>query len=78
MTSILINGFRLEEAFSEFKTSPAAHEKGVSCQDCHMGKEPGVESRATTEGPGGGGGRHPADGASGRSPTICSSGRTTR
>ena len=39
----LVNGFRLEEAFSEFKTSPAAR-RGVSCQDCHMGKEPGVES----------------------------------
>ncbi len=37
----LINGFRLEEAFSEFKTSPAARQK-TSCQDCHMGKEPGV------------------------------------
>ena len=36
----LVNGFRLEEAFSEFKTSPAAAE-GISCQDCHMGKEPG-------------------------------------
>ena len=36
----LVNGFRLEEAFSEFKTSPAA-KKGISCQDCHMGKEPG-------------------------------------
>ncbi|MCG8458860.1 MAG: cytochrome c family protein, partial [Holophagales bacterium] len=39
----LVNGFRLEEAFSEFKTSPAARE-GISCQDCHMGKEPGVVS----------------------------------
>lgn len=39
----LVNGFRLEEAFSEFKTAPAA-KKGVSCQDCHMGKEPGVPS----------------------------------
>ncbi|MFQ5524784.1 MAG: multiheme c-type cytochrome [Thermoanaerobaculia bacterium] len=39
----LVNGFRLEEAFSEFKTSPAAR-KGVSCQDCHMGTEPGVDS----------------------------------
>jgi hypothetical protein len=39
----LVNGFRLEEAFSEFKTSPAA-KKGVSCQDCHMGAEPGVNS----------------------------------
>jgi nitrate/TMAO reductase-like tetraheme cytochrome c subunit len=36
----LVNGFRLEEAFSEFKNSPAAR-KGISCQDCHMGKEPG-------------------------------------
>ena len=35
-----INGFRLEEAFSEWKTSPA-NDKGISCQDCHMGKEPG-------------------------------------
>ncbi|MDA8019177.1 MAG: cytochrome c family protein [Thermoanaerobaculia bacterium] len=39
----LVNGFRLEEAFSEFKTSPAA-EQGISCQDCHMGTEPGVDS----------------------------------
>jgi hypothetical protein len=39
----LVNGFRLEEAFSEFKTSPAA-ERGVSCHDCHMGTEPGVAS----------------------------------
>lgn len=36
----LVNGFRLEEAFSEFKNTPAAKE-GVTCQDCHMGKEPG-------------------------------------
>ena len=39
----LVNGFRLEEAFSEFKNSPAA-DQGISCQDCHMGKEPGVAS----------------------------------
>ncbi len=39
----LVNGFRLEEAFSEFKTSPAADE-GISCQDCHMGSEPGKDS----------------------------------
>ena len=39
----LVNGFRLEEAFSEFKNSPAAKD-GVSCQDCHMGLEPGVAS----------------------------------
>ena len=36
----LFNGFRLEEAFSEYKHSPAA-QRGVTCQDCHMGKEPG-------------------------------------
>lgn len=39
----LLNGFRLEEAFSEYKASPAA-ERGVSCQDCHMGKKPGVDA----------------------------------
>ncbi len=39
----LVNGFRLEEAFSEFKTSPAAR-RGVTCQDCHMGTEPGIAS----------------------------------
>lgn len=39
----LFNGFRLEEAFSEYKNSPAAAE-GVSCQDCHMGKEQGVNA----------------------------------
>ena len=33
----LFNGFRLEEAFSEYKNSPAAANE-VSCQDCHMGK----------------------------------------
>lgn len=39
----LFNGFRLEEAFSDYKQSPAARE-GISCQDCHMGKEQGVPS----------------------------------
>ena len=39
----LVNGFRLEEAFSEYKHTPAAA-AGVSCQDCHMGTEPGVPS----------------------------------
>ena len=39
----LVDGFRLEEAFSSYKHSPAAKE-GVTCQDCHMGKEPGVPS----------------------------------
>ena len=39
----LLNGFRLEEAFAEYKRSPAAR-NGVSCQDCHMGKEQGVNA----------------------------------
>jgi hypothetical protein len=39
----LVNGFRLEEAFSEFKSSPASGNE-VTCQDCHMGKEQGVDS----------------------------------
>lgn len=39
----LVNGFRLEEAFAEYHQSPAS-KAGVSCQDCHMGKEQGVAS----------------------------------
>ena len=39
----LLNGFRLEETFSEYKTSPAA-KQGITCQDCHMGTEPGRSS----------------------------------
>ncbi len=39
----LFNGFRLEEAFSEYRVSPAAA-KGVTCQDCHMGKIQGKVS----------------------------------
>ena len=39
----LFNGFRLEEAFSEYRTSPAAA-RGVTCQDCHMGKIQGIPS----------------------------------
>ena len=39
----LVNGFRLEEAFSEFKNSPSAKEQ-TSCQDCHMSTVPGVDS----------------------------------
>ncbi len=35
------NGFRLEDAFSEFKSSPAARCKHETCQDCHMGIVPG-------------------------------------
>ena len=37
-------GFRLEDAFSEFKASPAARKYGLSCQDCHMGKIQGKPS----------------------------------
>ena len=37
----LVNGFRLEEAFSEYKATEAARQ-GISCQDCHMGSTPGV------------------------------------
>lgn len=36
-------GVRLEEAFSEFRHSPAGR-AGTTCQDCHMGREPGVVS----------------------------------
>ena len=36
----LFNGFRLEEAFAEYKRTDASRE-GVSCQDCHMGKVQG-------------------------------------
>jgi hypothetical protein len=43
----LVNGFRLEEAFSEYKASPAT-KRGVSCQDCHMGTEPGKASGYAT------------------------------
>lgn len=39
----LFNGFRLEEAFAEYKQSPAA-KRGETCQDCHMGRVQGVAS----------------------------------
>ena len=39
----LLNGFRLEEAFSQFKNT-AANKRGDTCQDCHMGKVPGIKS----------------------------------
>ena len=39
----LLNGFRLEEAFSQFKNSPA-NKRGETCQDCHMGRVPGIKS----------------------------------
>tara|TARA_B100000614_G_scaffold171686_1_gene152839 strand:- start:185 stop:2164 length:1980 start_codon:yes stop_codon:yes gene_type:complete len=43
------NGFRLEEAFSSFKASPAALERddagnGATCQDCHMGVVQGLKA----------------------------------
>lgn len=38
-----LDGFRLEEAFSEFKHSEAA-KQGITCQDCHMGNIPGKPS----------------------------------
>ncbi len=43
----LFNGFRLEEAYSEYRLSPAAA-KGVTCQDCHMGKVQGKVSGYNT------------------------------
>lgn len=39
----LLNGFRLEEAFAEYKRTDAARQ-GITCQDCHMGTVPGVPS----------------------------------
>ena len=42
-----VDGFRLEEAFSEYKHSPAAG-RGTTCQDCHMGREPGVPAGYAT------------------------------
>ncbi|HVC55784.1 MAG TPA: multiheme c-type cytochrome [Stellaceae bacterium] len=39
----LFNGFRLEEAYSEYRTGPAAAQ-GITCQDCHMGKIQGKVS----------------------------------
>ena len=34
-------GLRIEEAYTEYQSSPA-RELGQRCQDCHMGPEPGV------------------------------------
>jgi len=39
----LVNNFRLEEALSDYRTSPAS-KNGTSCQDCHMGKTQGLDS----------------------------------
>ena len=38
-----VGGLRFEEAFSEYKASPAA-KKDQSCQDCHMSVTPGLAS----------------------------------
>jgi hypothetical protein len=43
----LPDNLRLEEAFSEWKNSPAA-KNGVTCQDCHMSTEPGRPSGYAT------------------------------
>jgi nitrate/TMAO reductase-like tetraheme cytochrome c subunit len=45
-----VDGFRLEEAFSEYKTSPAAS-RGDTCQDCHWGKVPGDPDGGYDHGP---------------------------
>ncbi len=37
------NGFRLEAAYTQFLNSPAKA-RGEVCQDCHMGKKPGIKS----------------------------------
>lgn len=37
------NGSRFEDLFSEYKQTPAA-KKGVTCQGCHMGPTPGINS----------------------------------
>jgi hypothetical protein len=42
------DGFRLEDAFSEFKMSPAARKKKETCQDCHMGLVQGIVSGYAT------------------------------
>ena len=46
----LFNGFRLEEAFAEYRMSPSAA-RGVTCQDCHMGKVQGTETAGYEFGP---------------------------
>src|SRR5262249_27678072 len=42
------DGFRLEDAFSEFKMSPAARCKKENCQDCHMSVTQGIPSGFST------------------------------
>jgi Cytochrome c554 and c-prime len=38
------DGFRLEEAYSEWKNGPYAR-RGIVCEDCHMGPVPGKPTR---------------------------------
>ncbi len=40
-------GIKLEVVWDQYRASPARKD-GVSCQDCHMGKEPGVPSGYST------------------------------
>lgn len=40
----LVNGIRFEDLFSEYKQTPAA-KRGATCQSCHMGPIPGVDSK---------------------------------
>jgi hypothetical protein len=40
-------GIKLEVVWDQYRASPAKKE-GVSCQDCHMGKEPGIASGYAT------------------------------
>lgn len=36
-------GIKLEVVWEQYRASPAA-EKGITCQDCHMGKDPGLHN----------------------------------
>jgi hypothetical protein len=46
----LLNGFKLEEAFAEYKHSPGSG-KGERCQDCHMGNVQGKPDSGFGYGP---------------------------
>jgi len=41
-------GLRIEEAYTEYSSSPAK-DMGLTCQDCHMGSVPGAVSSRPTE-----------------------------
>lgn len=47
-----VNGMHLEATYTEWKESPYAKE-GVSCQDCHMSREPGSVGPFTGQAAGG-------------------------